>query len=218
MDNDLLLPVGPEYGDEPRQEPTFEDKGTSGQNINRKRKDCSIQLQTEYIDQLLPRRVRLMRLTAKTLSMFLADTEQSVPSQPQPVVSPLLFAPTEADTSTVSSQPQCVASPPPFTSQEAGLSTPQPVASPPLFIPPEAGPSTVPSKSIVLHPPSAPLNLKLSTVPSQSINALVVALPDISELSYNQANPAYQKIVLSAMKAMKIHSVKTTSISNKADR
>ncbi|KAG1789005.1 uncharacterized protein HD556DRAFT_1447279 [Suillus plorans] len=217
MDNDILLPVGPEYRDEPRQERIFGVEGTLGQMSSRKRKDRGDNPQTEYNNRLPRKRINLRRLTTNALTMLLADTEKfAVPSWPQLVTSPHPFAPPQAGPSTVPSQ--SVVSHPPSASLDSipstvssqsvvsyHLSAPlnsqpfmvpsQSVVSQPLSAPFDSQPLTVPSQSIVSHPTSAPLNSQSITVPSQPVAAPAVSFPDISELSYNPANLAHKKIV-----------------------
>ncbi|KAG1799425.1 cobalamin-independent synthase [Suillus plorans] len=149
MGNDTLLPVGTEYRDEPRRERIFGVEGTPGQMFSRKRKGRNDKPDTEYINQLPQKRIRLRRSIANAPTMVLADAEQFVvPSWPQLVASPPLFAPPEAGPSTVPSQS---------------------VVSHLPSAPPEAGPSTVPSQSVISHLPSAPLESIPFTVPSQSV-------------------------------------------------
>ncbi|KAG1866015.1 hypothetical protein F4604DRAFT_1928336 [Suillus subluteus] len=240
MDNDILLPVGTEYRDEPRREGIFGVEGTSGQMFSRKRKARGDKPQTEYTYQLPQKRVRPRRSIAKKPTMLLEDAEQfMVPSWPQLVASPLPFAPPEAGPSMVPSQ-SIVSHPPSVSLDSIHFTIPtqsivsQPLSAPPdsqpfsvpsqsiishpLSAPLDSQPFTVPSQPIVSHPPSAPLDLQPFTVPSQPVAAWAVAFPDISELSYNLANSAHKKIVSSAMKAIKKHSINTQSLSTHSER
>ncbi|KAG1780943.1 hypothetical protein EV702DRAFT_1193771 [Suillus placidus] len=257
MDVDVLLPIGAEYHDEPRQECVFGAEGTPGEIFSRKCKGHGDEPQTEHISRLQHKRARRKSIAKiQKPTMLLADAEQfAAPPWPQLVASPPPFAPPEAGPSMVPSQSvalhppsqpftvpsQSIISHPlsaPFDSQsftvpsQSVISHPpsapfdsQPFTVPSLFVvsqPPSAPfvsqPSTIPSQSIVSHPPSASLDSQSFTVPSQPIVAPAVAFPDMSELSYNPSNSVHKRIVSSAMKAIKVHSINTQSLSSHSDR
>ncbi|KAG2095083.1 uncharacterized protein F5147DRAFT_778774 [Suillus discolor] len=240
MDNDILLPVGTEYRDEPRRERIFGVNSTLGQMFNRKCKGRGDKSDTEYIDRLPQKKIRLRRSIANAPTMLLADAEQfAVLSWPQLVASPPPFASSEAGPSTVPSQ-SVVSHPPsasldsiPFTVPSQSvvshhLTAPldlqpftvpsQSVISQPPSAPFDSQLLTVPSQSIISHPPSAPLNSQSFTVPSQPVAAPAVPYPDISELSYNPANSAHKKIVSSATKAIKSHLINAQPLSTHLER
>lgn len=59
MDNDILLPVGTEYRNEPRRERIFGVEGTPGQMFSRKCKDRGDNPQAEYSNRLPQKRINL---------------------------------------------------------------------------------------------------------------------------------------------------------------